>query len=231
MRKINTFHYWLNLSGFYLSLLFLVSSCNGILTSNEETQQLSNPTTIKGMKLGLDYKSQIKVGEQNGLCKSEFVNDRCHYELTETIIAEPKLTYSLFNDIKVLDVVEITLFSPYNFPTVTDENGNDIAEYPSLKKAEIQEVIYMYTMKYGKPIKDTWEYGGSAEWIVNDEMQITLTYTTTEYAYGFQIHPQIKWAFIDDAFSTKVVYEFTEKNKELLKEDPNIDGKPIGDNI
>lgn len=231
MRKINTFYYWLNSSGFYLSLLFLVSSCNGIPASNEETQQLSNPTTIKGMKLGLEYNNQIEIGEQNGLCKSEFKNSKCHYNLTETIMAQPKLSYSLYNDERVLDKVELTLYSPYNFPLVSDENGNTIAEYPSLTNAEIQEVITMFKTKYGNPEEETWEYGGYAEWIVNDEMQITLTYTTTEYTYGFQIHPQVKDAFTEDAFSTKVVYEFTEKNKELLKEDPNIDGKPIGDNI
>ena len=218
-----------------LSLGIFQISCSGENSNSESDQELPNPLTIKGMKLGLDYKSQIKVGEQNGLCKSEFENGRCHYELSETIMAEPKLTYSLLNDKKVLDVVEITLFSPYNFPTVTDENGDVVAEYPSLKKDEIQQVIYMYTMKYGKPNQETWkiggEDGGSAEWIINDEMQITLSYYTIEYAYGFQIHPQIKWAFIDDAFSTKVVYEYTEKYKKLLKEDPNINGEPIGDNI
>jgi hypothetical protein len=214
-----------------LSLGIFQISCSGENSNSESDQELPNPLTIKGMKLGLDFKSQIKVGEQNGLCKSEFENGRCHYELSETIMAEPKLTYSLFNENKVLDFVEITLFSPFNFPTVSDENGNVVAEYPSLTKAEIQEVIDMYNKKYGKPNEETWEYGGSEEWIVNDEMQITLTYTTTEYAFGFQIHPQIKEAFITDAFSTKVVYEYTEKYKELLKEDPNINGEPIGDNI
>jgi hypothetical protein len=222
-----------NLLNFCLFLCFVVfqTSCSGNNSNSETDQELPNPLTIKGMKLGLDYNSQIKVGEQNGLCKSEYVNGRCHYNLTENIMSEPKLTYSLYNNKKVLDVVEITLFSPYNFPFVNDENGNVVAEYPSLTKAEVQEVKTMYTLKYGKPEEDTWEYGGSAEWTVSNEMNITLTYTTTEYTWGFQIHPQIREAFISDAFSTKVVYQYTENYKELLKEDPNIDGKPIGDNI
>jgi hypothetical protein len=145
-------------------------------------------------------------------------------------MAEPLLKYSLFNDEKVLASVEITMFSPFSFPTFVDENGNE-TEYPSLTLAEIQEVKSMYTVKYGKPNEDKWEYGGSAKWTINGEMQVTLTYTTTEYAYGFQIHPQIKWAFIDDAFRTKVIYEFSENYKKLLKEDPNINGEPIGDKI
>lgn len=214
----------------YIATIIIgLSSCS--TNNSTSNQELSNPLTVKGMKLGLNYEKQVKIGEENGLCKSEFKNSKCHYNLTETIMAQPKLSYSLYNDEKVLDKVELTLYSPFNFPFVEDENGNVLAEYPSLTNEELEEVKSMYTSKYGSPKLEKWEHGGSASWEVNNEMVITLNYTTTQYAAGFMIHPQVRDAFVDNAFTTTVTYEYVDNIKSLLKEATTHDDEPLGDKI
>jgi hypothetical protein len=89
----------------------------------------------------------------------------------------------------------------------------------------------MYISKYGSAKVEKWEYGGSAIWEVNNEMVITLNYTTTQYAAGFMIHPQVRDAFVENAYTTTVTYEYIDNLKSLLKEDPNQNGKPLGDKI
>jgi hypothetical protein len=85
----------------------------------------------------------------------------------------------------------------------------------------------MYISKYGSAKVEKWEYGGSAIWEVNNEMVITLNYTTTQYAAGFMIHPQVRDAFVENAYTTTVTYEYIDNLKSLLKEDPNQNGKPL----
>ncbi len=216
------------LSGYFL--ISLLESCDQLQPNNDEASELSHPLTIKGMQLGLDYQEQIKVGERNGLCSSDFNYGKCNYKLTESVYVMPHLYYNLFQDEKVLGQVKLVLFSPYNFPVVKDQNRNVIADYPSLTKAEVNYVILMYLNKYGVSENEEWKDGGVAEWTVGD-MHIKLEYYTTLYANGYQINPQIKWAFEKDAYSTTVTYEYRDNVKHLLKDEATHESEPIGDNI
>lgn len=38
-------------------------------------------------------------------------------------------------------------------------------------------------------------------------MVITLNYTTSQYSTGFMIHPQVRDAFVDNAFTITVTYK------------------------
>ncbi|MCF8202925.1 MAG: hypothetical protein K9J18_07585 [Crocinitomicaceae bacterium] len=209
------------------SVFFLVL----LATPSCTNQELTNPLTVKGMKLGLDYNSQIDLGSQNGACENDLPNsNKCQYKILDNIYASPELYYSLYKDKKVLAEVKLILNSPFNFPVVQDANKNIIAEYPSLMKSEIYEVIQLYKKKYGPGKKTLWEYGGVQEWDFED-MHIELDYTKTTYAYGYQFHPQIRWAFQGDAYNVAVTYSYSEEMKKLLKNEKSHNGEPIGDKI
>ena len=208
-----------------LLILFATVSCSN--------QELTHPLTVKGMKLGLDYNSQIDLGSKNGACENDLpnaYNTKCQYKILDNIYAHPELYYSLYNDKKVLGEVKLILNSPFNFPFVQDENNNIIAEYPSLTKSEIYEVIQLYKKKYGPGKNTLWEYGGVQEWDFED-MHIELDYTKTTYAYGYQFHPQIRSAFQGDAYSVVVTYSYSDEMKKLLKNEKSFNGEPIGDKI
>lgn len=218
------------LSGFFL--ISLLVSCDQLQSNNDEASELSHPLTIKGMQLGLDFDTQLKLGEKNGICKNDLPEEKvCQYKITESVYARPELHYSLYNGNRVLSGIKLILNSPFNFPVVINgiDNVKD-AEYPSLKKIEITEIIELYNNKYGIGEQEEWENGGTVEWNVGD-MHITLEYVTTMYANAYQIHPQIKWAFLDDAYSTTVSYEYSDNMKHLLKDEATHESEPIGDNI
>ena len=205
---------------FFVPTLFL-SSCQ---------EQLTYPSTIKGMQLGMDYDEQIKVAENNGICNNDLPDKRCQYKITETVYARPKLYYSLLDDKKVLGQVDLILNSPYNFPTAEDEYQNIIAEYPSITKSEVDDIIKMYNIKYGQGEVYKDEDGGTIDWAIGD-LFIRLQYYTTLYSYGYQINPQIRWAFEKDAYVTTITYQYSEEKKKLLKNDKSFQGEAIGDKI
>ena len=208
----------------YLNLILftlLITSCQ---------EQLTFPSTIKGMQLGMDYDEQIKIAESNGICNNDLPNKRCQYKITETVYARPKLYYSLYNEKKVLGQVDLILDSPYNFPKVEDEYQNIIAEYPSITKSEVDEIIQMFNVKYGKGEVYEDEDGGTIDWKI-DDLFIRLQYYTTMYGYAYQIHPQIRYAFEKDAFVTTITYQYTDEKKKLLKNDKSFNGEAIGDKI
>ena len=217
----------LSINNFSHTVIFLVL----ITITSCTNQELTHPLTVKGMKLGLDYNSQIDLGSKNGACKNDLPNsNKCQYKILDNIYASPELYYSLYNEEKVLSEVKLILNSPFNFPAVQDANRNIIAEYPSLLKSEIYEVIQLYKKKYGQGKNTIWEYGGMQEWELED-MHIELEYTKTTYAYGYQFHPQIRWAFQGDAYSVAVRYSYSEEMKKLLKNEKSHNGEPIGDKI
>ena len=193
-------------------------------------EQLTYPSTIKGLQLGMDYDEQIRVAENNGICNNDLPDKRCQYKITETVYARPKFYYSLFNDKKVLGQVDLILNSPFNFPTVEDEYQNIIAEYPSITKSEVDDIITMYNLKYGKGEIYKDDDGGTIDWTIGD-LFIRLQYYTTMYSYAYQIHPQIKKAFENDAYVTTITYQYSEEKKKLLKNDKSFNGEAIGDKI
>jgi len=216
----------------YLFILIILNSCGLGSDTNNLDKELPNPETIKGMKLGLDFDSQIEVGNQNGICKNDLPNDHiCQYKISETVYARSGLYYSLFNGQKVLAEIKLILNSPFNFPKVINgmANGED-AEYPSLKKAEVDDIISMYKSKYGKGEKYEWEYGGTYDWTQGD-LYIRLEYSTTLYSYGYQIHPEIKEFFQNDAYTVEIVYCYVDEIKKMLKNEKSHNGEPIGDKI
>jgi hypothetical protein len=193
-------------------------------------QELTHPLTVKGMQLGKDYDEQISIAEKNGICTNDLKDRRCQYKITETVYARPKIMYSLYEGKKVLGQVDLMLNSPYSFPTVTDQEGNLIAEYPSIRKSEVEEVITMYKIKYGKGDQNVDENSGVIIWTL-DDLIIRLEYYTTNYGYAYQIHPQIRWAFEKDAFITKITYQYAEEKRNLLKHEKTHNGEVIGNNI
>jgi hypothetical protein len=196
-----------------------------------ENKELSHPETIKGMQLGLDYDSQCELGEQNGICENDLPEKSiCQYSILGDIYARPSMYYSLFNGEQVLAEVKLTLNSPTNFPSVEDEEGNIIAEYPSLTKSEVNDVIEIYTKKYGKGEVSEWEYGATYDWIIGD-LFIRLQYSETTYAYGYQLHPQIKDFFQDNAYYVEIKYSYDDSMKKLLKNEKTYNDDPIGDKI
>ena len=209
---------------FYFSLCILTLMLIGC------QDQLTFPSTIKGMQLGMDYEDQIRIAENNGICNSDLPDKRCQYKITETVYARPKFYYSSFNDKKILGEVTLTLNSPFTFPTVTEEYNNIIAEYPSITKSEVDDIIAMYNLKYGSGEIYNDDDGGTIDWTIGD-LFIRLNYYTTLYSYGHQIHPQIKWAFEKDAYLTTITYRYSEEKRKLLKNDKSFNGEAIGDKI
>jgi hypothetical protein len=208
----------------YLALTLILNSCN--------SPELSNPKTIYGMKLGLDFESQTKIAEKNGICKNDLPDNQiCQYKLTETVYARPELLYSLFNEKKVLSEIKLILNSPFEFLVVKNgfEDGSD-AEYPSLRMKEINEIISMFKIKYGNTeVTKTGDFG-TCVWTQGD-LNIKLEYQPTLYAYGYNIHPQIKDSFREDAYYVQITYCYVDEMEKLLKNEKSHNGEPIGDKI
>lgn len=201
----------------------IISSCNN--------KELSNPETVKGMKLGLDLDLMSKIGEENGMCENDLPKSRvCQYKLIDDVYARPGLYYSLFNNKKVLGKVILILDSPTYFPKIESIGGDEvIAEYPSITKSQLDEIILMYKTKYGKGITDIRGEGGWIDWISGD-LFIRLSFYKATHQY-IPIHPQIKMFFQTDAYATEIKYEYMENMKSLLKNEITHNGEPIGDKI
>jgi hypothetical protein len=207
-----------------MKINFLLFSIISLVISCKSQDDLSNPLTVKGMKLGLNYDQQLEIGKQNGICKDNLSTNKCWYDVTESVYAEAVTESSYYNNEKVLSSVRLFLYSPLNFPMARHVNGYNVP-YPSIKKTELDEIVSIYKSKYGKAKKsNSDDDSGFWQWEV-DDLLIELNYVKTSYSYiGPQIPSQIFWAFEDDAFLTTVQYDYKFEKRSLLKE-TNSQGK------
>ena len=98
----------------FITTMLILQSCD----------DLPNPETIKGMKLGLDYDEQIKIAESNEMCqdiKPENIRyeynhkkisstDKCIYRIEDEFYAIARsLQFNVYNSKKILSSVEIMI--------------------------------------------------------------------------------------------------------------------------
>lgn len=198
----------------YLIPLFFTISCNN---------DLPNPITIKGMKLGLSFDEQVEIGKQNGLCqdlnpdeiryyyndKNTPLTDKCIYKINDAFYAIPiNLKSTSYNGNKILSSVEILFYSTQIPSDISNFFGDRFKKIGLVKFKQVYQIKKMFDQKYGKnqsifnsDTENGLEYG-ICKWNV-DDLTVKLEFVQKAGFIGFYLC----WA----------TYEYNEKIKEELE--------------
>ena len=204
----------MKISIFLIPFFLIVSSCNN---------DLSNPSTIKGMKLGLSFDEQVEIGKQNGLCqdlnpdeiryyyndKDTPLTDKCIYKINDVFYAIPiNLKSTSYKGKKILSSVEILFYSTQIPSDISNFFGDRFKKIGLVKFKQVYQIKKLFDQKYGKnqsifnsDAENGLEYG-ICKWDV-DDLTIKLEFVQKAGFIGYYLC----WA----------TYEYNEKIKEELE--------------
>jgi hypothetical protein len=192
------------------------------------TNELPNPLTVKGMKLGLDYEEQKKIGELNEMCENvspenfryiyagdKKASNECVYKIKENIYAVPFLIPSVSNTKKILSSVKLLFYSSKYAPNVAWFDGRVYDNYGYMTLSDVYDLNDMFVEKYGETKRSMFvikqdELGfetGTKTWFL-DDLIIKMEYQEIP-------------GFIQK-YLCQVTYEYNNEIKSSLKSNDNI---------
>jgi hypothetical protein len=220
--------------------------------------KLSHPEIFKGIKLGIDIDSAVKIINENGTCEkienknhycrfeiSKFIfpfvpefrktKNLCQYALTSDIYAHPQLFHSKYKGKKVVSSAYLLFHSPFTFPQITVKKDNYLGSEGIFELLYFEGIPSVDSIQMNKIIAMFDSKYGVRKYHGNHLTEYvigTLNIKLHKYKYGIDIKFQEGEVEEKNAWLVFAVFDYIKVEKELFENEKTTnDGEIIGDKI